>query len=116
MITKLGDNQIFVFGSNLAGKHIGGAAALAHEKFGAKLGWCEGLTGKSYAFPTLDKSFQQVSQEQLEKSRDNLYATAKEFPKLEFLLTPVGTGIAKFSFDVINELFKNLPSNIKKLW
>jgi len=116
MITKPEDNQRFVFGSNLAGKHIGGAAALAHEKFGAKWGWCEGLTGKSYAFPTLDKSFQQVSQEKLEKSRDNLYATAKDYPELEFLLTPVGTGIAKFSFDVINELFKNLPSNIKKLW
>jgi len=35
-ITELKENEIFVFGSNLAGKHGAGAAFLAKEKFGAK--------------------------------------------------------------------------------
>ena len=34
-ITELGENEIFVFGSNLAGAHGGGAALLAYRKFGA---------------------------------------------------------------------------------
>ena len=34
-ISKLKDNEIFVFGSNLAGAHGDGAARLAYERFGA---------------------------------------------------------------------------------
>ena len=33
-ITKLQPDEIFVFGSNLAGMHGGGAARLAYQKFG----------------------------------------------------------------------------------
>lgn len=31
-------DEIFVFGSNLKGKHLGGAAKAAHNRFGAKWG------------------------------------------------------------------------------
>lgn len=34
-IQSLQPNEIFVFGSNLAGSHRGGAARVAYEKFGA---------------------------------------------------------------------------------
>ena len=34
-ITALKPNEIFVFGSNLAGAHGGGAARLAYDRFGA---------------------------------------------------------------------------------
>ena len=43
-IDKLRQNEIFVFGSNLNGWHVGGAALIAHERFGAKLGISEGFT------------------------------------------------------------------------
>ena len=33
-ISDLKENEIFVFGSNLAGAHAGGAARIALEKFG----------------------------------------------------------------------------------
>ena len=33
-ITSLKPNEIFVFGSNLAGMHGGGAAHIAHKLFG----------------------------------------------------------------------------------
>ena len=35
-IISLKENEIFVFGSNRLAKHIGGAARIAREKFGAQ--------------------------------------------------------------------------------
>ena len=52
-ITSLGEADVFVFGSNLAGNHAGGAARLAREKFGAIMGQGVGLQGQSYAIPTM---------------------------------------------------------------
>lgn len=46
-ITTLGPNDIFVFGSNLAGAHAGGAARIAHKRFGAIWGRGEGLQGNT---------------------------------------------------------------------
>ena len=52
-IDVLEKDEIFVFGSNLAGQHKGGAARAANLKFGAEWGVGVGLTGQSYAIPTL---------------------------------------------------------------
>lgn len=37
-IDSLEKDEIFVFGSNLEGKHLGGAAKAAHNRFGAQWG------------------------------------------------------------------------------
>ena len=37
-IESLEDNEVFVFGSNLDGFHLGGAAMIAKERFGAVWG------------------------------------------------------------------------------
>ena len=47
-INGLRDNEIFVFGSNLEGKHYGGAAKFAVMNFGAEMGNPIGLQGQSY--------------------------------------------------------------------
>ena len=52
-ITELEPNEIFVFGSNLAGAHGGGAARVAMDRFGAQWGQGVGLQGQSYAIPTM---------------------------------------------------------------
>ena len=44
-ISELKENEIFVFGSNLAGMHGGGAAWIAYERFGAIMGQGVGLQG-----------------------------------------------------------------------
>jgi len=75
MITQLNDNEIFVFGSNTAGLHRGGAAKQAADEFSAERGIGEGFTGKCYAFPTLDGNLNQRSKEELELSRNLLYHT-----------------------------------------
>lgn len=51
-ISELKENEIFVFGSNLAGVH-GGAARFAYERFGAVWGEGIGLHGQTYAIPTM---------------------------------------------------------------
>ena len=114
MIDILKPNQVFIFGSNAAGKHAGGAAAQAYEDFGAKWGIGEGLEGQSYAFPTLDANFQKVSNTRLHASRLKLYECAERHPDKEFLLTKVGCGIAGFPEEKMRKLFANAPKNITK--
>ena len=46
--------EIFVFGSNLAGRHGKGGALTARVHHGAVYGQGEGLQGRSYAIPTKD--------------------------------------------------------------
>lgn len=46
-IDHLEPDEVFVFGSNLAGAHGGGAAAAAHMFFGAVWGQGVGLQGQS---------------------------------------------------------------------
>ena len=53
IISELKENEIFVFGSNLAGLHGGGAARAAFNKFGAVWGQGVGFQGQSYAIPTM---------------------------------------------------------------
>ena len=53
-IEVLEKNEVFVFGSNIKGLHMGGAARVAYNKFGAEWGNGEGLQGQSYALPTME--------------------------------------------------------------
>jgi hypothetical protein len=112
MIAHLRPGEIFVFGSNQAGRHAGGAARLAREKFGAQEGVGEGLTGQSYAFPTLTAAFEKVTPAELEAARDRFFDLARRHPEKTFLLTKVGCGIAGFAEDRIRPLFENAPANV----
>ena len=111
-ITALEDNEVIIFGSNLAGAHAGGAARQAHKDFGAEWGVFEGMIGKTYAFPTLDSDYNKLTVDQLESSRDRLYETANQNPDKTFLLTKVGCGIAGFEESEMRALFRYPPSNI----
>jgi len=111
-ITKLNKNEVFVFGSNLNGNHAGGAALQA-VKFGAEEGVGEGLTGQTYAFPTLDKKMEKVSAKALAASAEKLYQCAKENPTKTFYVTKVGCGIAGFSEEKMKTYFQgDKPDNI----
>lgn len=113
-ITELKPNEIFVFGSNYAGNHAGGAAALAQERFGAEHGIAEGLTGRSYAFPTLYMDMKKRTKKGLEASAGRLFSTARALPEKMFLLTKVGCGIAGFTEEEMASLFVDAPENIIK--
>ncbi len=109
-ITDLKENEVFVFGSNLKGNHLGGAAKLALEKFGAINGKHEGLQGNSYALPTLSKDMSRLSIEEIEKSVASLLSIVIRDKNKTFLITDVGCGIAGFSNTEIAPLFKNFHS------
>ena len=115
MIDELLPNQIFVFGSNANGIHAGGAALQA-RKFGALYGAAEGPTGgQTYGIITLDRDMQKIPLRYIESQVEQLKLIAQANPDYEFLLTPVGTGIAGFTYEEIEPLFTNLPNNIKKV-
>jgi len=99
-ITDLEPNEIFVFGSNLAGAHGGGAAAIAWRKFGAVWGQGVGLQGQSYAIPTM-----QGGVETIKPYVDEFIAFAKSKAELTFLVTRIGCGIAGFRDEEIAPLF-----------
>jgi len=99
-ISKLKPNEIFVFGSNLAGMHGGGAAWIAYERFGAIMGQGVGLQGQSYAIPTM-----QGGVETIKPYVDEFIEFAKVHPELKFLVTKIGCGIAGFHVKEIAPLF-----------
>lgn len=101
-ITTLGENDIFVFGSNLQGRHAGGAARLAHRSFGAVMGQGVGLQGNSYAIPTM-----QGGVETIRPYVDEFVTFAKAHSDLRFYVTKIGCGIAGFSEWDIAPLFTN---------
>lgn len=100
-ISELQENEIFVFGSNLAGAHRGGAARLAYNRFGAVWGNGVGLQGQSYAIPTM-----QGGVETIKPYVDEFIRFAKENTHLTFLVTRIGCGIAGFFDMEIAPLFR----------
>lgn len=100
-IEGLSGNEIFVFGSNLAGAHGGGAARLAYKKFGAQWGKGVGLQGQSYAIPTM-----QGGVDTIRPYVDEFIAFARSHTHLTFLVTKIGCGIAGFRDDEIAPLFR----------
>ncbi len=101
-ISELKENEIFVFGSNLAGSHGGGAAYAAYRKFGAIWGQGVGLQGQSYAIPTM-----QGGVETIKPYVDEFIEFAKQHPELKFFVTKIGCGIAGFRIGEIAPLFAN---------
>ena len=99
-IDILEEHEIFVFGSNLAGRHGGGAARAANMKFGAEWGVGVGLTGQSYAIPTM-----QGGVETIKPYVDEFIRFAQANPGLKFLVTRIGCGIAGFKDEEIAPLF-----------
>ena len=99
-IDSLKEDEVFVFGSNLAGMHGGGAAYAAFKLFGAVMGCGVGLRGQSYAIPTM-----QGGVETIKPYVDDFIAFAKEHPELFFFVTRIGCGIAGFRDKEIAPLF-----------
>lgn len=103
-ISVLQEDEIFVFGSNLLGHHMGGAARTARRIFNAEMGVAEGLTGCAYALPTLNEDMRQVAPEALRASFRRLLLFALDHPMLTFYLTEVGCGIAGWSAEEVGAL------------
>ena len=103
-VKVLKDGEIFVFGSNCHGAHMGGAARVAMERFGAEWGVGEGLQGRSYAIPTME------GLENFEAAVKRFAAFAKRHPELKFFVTAVGCGIAGYAPEQVAPFFLDAAS------
>lgn len=101
-ISTLKPNEVFVFGSNLAGQHGGGAARVAVKKFGAIMGQGVGLQGQAYGIPTM-----QGGVETIKPYVDEFIVFAQAHPGLKFYVIRIGCGIAGFKDEEIAPLFSD---------
>lgn len=131
--------SVFVFGSNLRGAHGGGAAALAHKKYGAKYGVGEGLFVEqllgpaglvskdtklvlrgengctSYALPTKGFDIETLPLTVIEYFVERLYLCTVNYKKnLKFFVTRVGCGLGGYTDNDMAPLFRDFswPRNV----
>ena len=118
-ITKLGENGIFVFGSNTQGRHGKGAALTAKNMFKAVYGRAKGLQGQSYAIVTKDltkSTHPSVTRQSIEEQIVELYKYANENPEKEMYVAYAGSGanLNGYSNKEMAEMFASspIPGNI----
>lgn len=105
-ITSLADNEVFVFGSNLAGRHGKGAALLA-VKFGAERGKGFGRMGRSYAIPTKSRDLGVLPLALIKLGVNDFIAHARSRPHEKFLVTRIGCGLAGYRDSQIAPFFRD---------
>ena len=105
------DMKVFVFGSNLAGRHGKGAALCAARKHGAVYGQGVGHWGESYAIPTKDKNLNVLHLEVIKIYVDDFILYAKDTPFYLFEVTKIGCGLAGYKEEDIKPMFSEAPFN-----
>lgn len=102
---------IFVFGSNLAGRHGLGAALFARNNHGAIYGQGQGLQGMSYAIPTKDERVRTLPLTRIKTFVEEFIDFAKAHPEFDFQVTRVGCGLAGYTDEEIGPMFIGSPKN-----
>lgn len=105
-INHLRTDEIFVFGSNLAGIHGSGAARLAKDSFGAELYIGEGYTGQCYAIPTKDEHIISLGLRDIKVYVDRFCEETYNNLDKVFICTQVGCGLAGYIPKEIAWMFK----------
>src|SRR5688572_14286053 len=104
-IMKLEGNEVFVFGSNLSGRHGKGAAKTALG-WGAKWGKASGIQGKTYGIPTKDASIRRtLSITEIRPFVDEFIEWASSHSENTFLVTEIGCGLAGYNPKEVAPLF-----------
>lgn len=121
LITKLAIDEVFVFGSNLEGRHGKGAAKQALQ-WGAVYGKGVGASGKTYAIPTRKfvlgdvptigaryfdgrRSIVTLPLDEILTYVTAFYYFCTTYPKFKFLVTPIGCSNAGYKPEQIAHLF-----------
>ncbi len=112
MAKKDNRQHIYVFGSNLAGIHGAGSAAVAVSKHGAKWRVGIGRTGFAYAIPTKDYKIKTLPLKQIETYIKEFIQYAEANQNLVFDVVAVGCGLAGYKPFQIAPFFKGSPDNV----
>lgn len=105
-------NDIFVFGSNLAGRHGKGAALFARQNCGAVYGKGMGIQGSSYAIPTKDFAIKTLPLDRIRLHVSEFLGFADTHPEMTFHVTAIGCGLAGYTPAQIAPMFADAPDNI----
>lgn len=106
-------NSIFVFGSNLKGRHGAGAALHARQHHGAVYGAWVGRTGNAYAIPTKDSTLRPLSLAAIKCYVADFLLYAAIHEDLEFNVTRIGCGLAGYKDEDIAPMFASATRNCK---
>lgn len=111
LVTSLPMNRIFVFGSNLSGRHGAGAAKSA-MKWGAKYLQGIGLQGRCYGIPTKGNYplLPVLSLDIIKQHIDDFWLCVRDLSTLTFYITEIGCGLAGYKPEDIAPLFWNSPN------
>jgi hypothetical protein len=104
--------MIFVFGSNLVGRHSKGAALEAVRFHGAKRGVGFGHEGQSFAIPTKDEKLKTLPLAKINGYVRLFIGYAEHHPELTFRLTHIGCGLAGYAPEQIAPMFDSAPVNV----
>ena len=104
--------QIFVFGSNLAGRHGAGSALAARLYHGAVYGQGVGFQGESYAIPTKDALLNTLSLTDIENYVNEFLWFAGRHLEMDFNVVAIGCGLAGYAPEQIAPFFDFLPGNV----
>jgi len=123
--TQPKNGEIFVFGSNLAGRHGAGAARAAREKFGAVMrvgfgpmfGKSDDM-GSSFAIPTKGWMIDTMELKDIKTFIKQFVAYTNIAQDREFFVTRVGCVLAGHKDSDIAPMFKgcNLNCNFPEEW
>jgi len=104
-------NYVFVFGSNLAGRHGAGAALDAYRYWGAQYGAGVGPTGRAYAIPTKDAHLKTLALPVIKSYVRDFIEYASQHTHLTFEVTRIGCGLAGYTDQQIAPFFHDAPEN-----
>lgn len=90
------NQHIFVFGSNLAGRHGAGSALEAVKNWGAINGQGVGFQGHSYAIPTKDSHLVSLSLVKIQRYVTDFLRFADDNLDLTFNVVSIGCGLAGY--------------------
>jgi hypothetical protein len=99
------DREIFVFGSNLRGRHEAGAALTAAARYGASPGHYEGIMERCYAIPTKDEYMKPLPLNVIKASVEEFIAFATHNERMRFNVTSIGCGFAGYRPKEIAPMF-----------
>lgn len=105
--------EIFVFASNLAGRHGKGSALEAVRKHGAIYGVGIGLQGNSYAIPTKDAHLNILPLDGIKYHVEYFEFFAMAHRQFTFNVVAIGCGLAGYTPRQIGPLFQYRPSNVR---
>jgi hypothetical protein len=106
------DRPVFVFGSNIAGRHDQGAALEALRSRGAIYGNGFGPQGNSYAIPTKDEYLRLLPLEKIAAGIDSFLDFARTHPWSLFEVTPIACDYPGYNPERIAPLFNCVPHNV----